>query len=290
MSAIARWLATLSPAELALRLVCLDLLLRPIGGTRLRVFFLGLAAAALLLPPLLRKPLLFWALAAAATLRVALGWPLADNHAYLLAYTCLAAALALGSAAPDETFARSARWLVALTFALATAWKVASPDFLDGRFFRVTLLRDGRMAAFAQLAGNLSPAEYHALAAQLVADEGGIAQVSAPTLDEPARLRSVARAAAVATVTLEAAVALAFLVPTGSRFARARHPLLLFFCITTYAIAPVEGFAWLLLALGVAQCSAGETRTRVLYVAAFALVLGYRELPWLDALVAVRDG
>jgi len=287
VSVLARWLAAIPPAELALRLVCLDLLLRPIGGPRLRLVFLGLGAAGLLLPPLLRRPALWWALGAASALRVLLLWPLADNHAYLLGYACLGAALALGSAAPDATFARSARWLVALVFAFATAWKLASPDFADGRFFRVSLLRDDRMAAFAQLAGGLGAEEHRALAARLAAAEGGIA--GAPAIEEPPRLRAVARGAALATIALEAAIALAFLAPTRSSFARARHPLLLLFCVTTYAIAPVEGFAWLLLALGVAQCDPEAVRTRTLYLAAFALVLVYREVPWLDALVALRD-
>ena len=40
---------------------------------------------------------------------------------------------------------------------MATLWKVAlSPDYLDGRFFRVTMLTDVRFEGFAQLAGGLT--------------------------------------------------------------------------------------------------------------------------------------
>jgi hypothetical protein len=44
-----------------------------------------------------------------------------------------------------------------LAFALAVLWKaVLSPDFLDGRFFRVTLLTDPRFGEVAMLAGGLT--------------------------------------------------------------------------------------------------------------------------------------
>ena len=71
---------------------------------------------------------------------------------------------------------------------------------------------------------------------------------------------------------------MAFLAP--ARLAsRAREPLLLGFCAVTYALATVAGFAWLLLAMGLAQCD-GRRRTVALYLLTFALVLLYREAPW----------
>ena len=42
----------------------------------------------------------------------------------------------------------------------------------------------------------------------------------------------------------------------------------------------MEGFGWLLIAMGVAQCEPEQRGTRVLYLGAFALVLFYREIPW----------
>jgi len=56
------------------------------------------------------------------------------------------------------------------------------------------------------------------------------------------------------------------------------------FCATTYSVATVEGFAWLLLAMSVAQCEPERRRTRALYVVTFALVLFYREVPWVSQL------
>jgi hypothetical protein len=51
----------------------------------------------------------------------------------------------------------------------------------------------------------------------------------------------------------------------------------------TYAVAPVAGFGWLLLVMGLVTA---ETRDRWLvraYVAAFLLVLVYSEVPWAGA-------
>jgi hypothetical protein len=47
-----------------------------------------------------------------------------------------------------------------LAFACAVVWKVAlSPDFLGGRFFRVTLMTDPRLVTAAELVGGLSDEE-----------------------------------------------------------------------------------------------------------------------------------
>ena len=96
----------------------------------------------------------------------------------------------------------------------------------------------------------------------------------------PAALDSFARIATAATGAIEAAVDLAFLWPLGRGPSRARDALLLGFAATTYAVATVEGFAWLLLAMGTAQCEPDRHRTRLAYLGVYALVLVYRELPW----------
>jgi len=71
-----------------------------------------------------------------------------------------------------------------------------------------------------------------------------------------------------------------FRVTWGPRLAPVRHPLLLAFCLVTYAIAPVAGFGWLLLAVGVAVCRRDQHIVRATYVAAWFLVLLYSEVPW----------
>ncbi len=52
------------------------------------------------------------------------------------------------------------RWLVAATFACAVLWKgLLAPDYLDGRFFTVTLVTDQRFAAPVRLLTGLGEAE-----------------------------------------------------------------------------------------------------------------------------------
>src|SRR5262245_33531587 len=82
---------------LALRLTALTLLLRPMGPWTVRPLILLCAGVALLSPRALLRPLTWYALAALIALRIAADWPIPDNHIYLLAYWCLAAALALGA-------------------------------------------------------------------------------------------------------------------------------------------------------------------------------------------------
>ena len=67
--------------------------------------------------------------------------------------------------------------------------------------------------------------------------------------------------------------------------ASARHLLLLVYCVVTYAIATVDGFGWLLLAMGAAQCGVDQRRLRAAYVGVFVLILLYREVPWADGLI-----
>jgi hypothetical protein len=272
--------SAVDPVPLALRLTLLDLLLRPIGTGAVRPLALVLAAAGLALPALLGSGLFWLALAITAGARVAADWPLADNHAYLLAYWCLAVAIGCRMGARDATCAASARWLIGLVFAFAVVWKAVSPDYLDGRFFRVMLVVDPRFEAFTQLTAGLDREELEAqrgFLVQHVDDSLGVVEAGPP---EPARLRAVALAATHATFAAEVALALAFLAPAGRWPSRWRDPLLLAFAAGTYAIAPVEGFGWLLLAMGLAQCDRARPWLHVAYPAVFALLVVYRELPW----------
>jgi hypothetical protein len=268
-------------ADLAGRLCLLALLLHPVGDERVRPALLALCALGLLAPPALRSAWLWLALAGLAGARVLLDWPMSDNHAYLLAYWCLAFAVAACSRDRGAVLARNARLLVGLTFAFATLWKVGlSPDFMDGRFFRVSLVVDGRLDAFGRLAGGLDPAQFQEIRGFLVqhADGRPAPPVEAPDL--PERYVRVARAATLGTAALEAALAAAFLLPLRSPRNALRHALLLLFCATTYAVAPVEGFGWLLVSMGVAQCAPGQHGVRLGYLIAFAAILAFAALPF----------
>lgn len=271
----------LDPGDLARRLTLADLVLRPIGIGWLRPSVLALAVLGLVLPSLARRSGFWLALALLAAWRVLGTWPLADNHAYLLGYWCLALAIGSLDVDPRPALAWSGRVLIGLVFALAVLSKASSPDYLDGRFFRVTLVTDDRLAHFARLAGGLSAEELLDRRALLMEHaDGATVRDDATAWPESARFRAVAAAATFGSFGWEALVALAFLSPLGSALSRARDPLLIAFCAGTYLIAPVAGFGWLLIALGVAQTEVERWRTRAAYLAAFGLVFLYREIPW----------
>ncbi len=259
-------------SDLPLHLTLLLLLLAPIGDLELRMAVLLLACAGLLHRGVLRSPWL-WALLAALTgWRVVHAWPVADNHAYLLAYWCLAVGIARMLPDPHDAQARSARWLIAGVFVFAAAWKlVLSDDFLDGRFFRVALLTDPRFEGFARWVGSMSADQLESSRTFLFQSRVG-PELTIPPLVEPPRLRAVALALTWTAAALESLVAVLFVVRVRDV---ARHAALLGFCVGAYALAPVEGFGWLLLALGCASAPVDATRTRAAYVACYALLLLY---------------
>ena len=265
--------------RLASELTLLSLLLAPIGAFDLKALILVLAAGALLMPALARSALLWLTLAALAAARVALDWPLSDNHAYLLAAWCLALAIARASPTPGDALARSARLLLVVVFALAVLHKLLAPDYLDGTFFRWLLAADSRFEDLGRLLGRSDQA-LESTRAWLETPPWQAPAAGALFVETPL-LRQTARLLTFATLAGEAAVALVFLVPVPAWL---REAALLAFCVGTYAIAPVADFGWLLLAMGVAQIPRERRRARALYLAAAALLVFYREVPWLAAL------
>jgi hypothetical protein len=270
--------------ELPFRLASIVLLLRPMGPWPVRASLLAIAATALLSRRVLVAPLTWLTLAVLVAARLAAEWPLPDNHIYLLAYWCLAAAIALVLPDPQAALARSSRLLVGLAFACAVIWKAGlSGDYLDGRFFRVTLLTDDRFADTAVLVGGLSEAQLAENRRYLAPLPEGAELLHPPRLVEPPRLRALAALATWGGLALEAAAALLFLLPGGSGRDPLRHLALLCFCALTYAVAPVAGFGWLLLVMGLVLCPPHHRALRGTYVAAFLLVLLYAEVPWAGA-------
>jgi hypothetical protein len=279
-------LAKLDSFDLALCLTLLDLLLRPVGDWKVRPLVLGLAAAAILFKPARHNPWLWFSLTLLTALRVALDWPLADNHAYLLSYWCLAIGLSLAVRDSRSCLALNGRLLIAWVFLFATAWKlILSPDFMDHRFFCVTFILDERFEGFARLAGGLSLDQLLALRETLDQHVDGAYFGEAPLLDPTKRLLWLAQFTTYWTLLIEGLLAMAFFWPVNRGLSKLRDPLLICFCATTYAVATVDGFGWLLIAMGVAQCDPARWRIRLGYLAAFGLILFYREVPWAEIML-----
>jgi hypothetical protein len=272
-----------SRAELAARLTFLTLLFSPVGDWYVRPAVLVLSAAALLSASLWRSPGLWTALSLLTALRVVADWPMADNHAYLLVYWCLAMAVALGTG-QEGAIARNARLLIGLVFALAAWQKWSSPDYPNDVFFLTTYLLDERFEDFTVLLTSLTYEQIDAARAYLEGDYRAVSAPPALPFELPASLLLLARLSTVWNLAEQTLVAAAFLAPPRSWLGRVRDPVLLVFCFTTYAVAPVPSFGWLLIAMGVAQCRDAPA-VRAGYLAAFAALAFYYEVPWAKLLV-----
>jgi hypothetical protein len=269
--------------DTALRLTAIALLLRPMGPWFVRPAILAAAVLVLIAPRALRSPAVWCGGAGMIAIRIAEDWPLADNHIYLLGYWMLAIGLALRRGEPSKALASASRWLLGLAFAFAVLWKaVLSPDFLDGRFFRVTFLTDPRFESAAQLIGGLSAEQLEENRQALALLPEGAELLNPPAIHEPPRLRALARGATWGILVLEAIVALLMLAPARYDPPYLRHGALLLFCSVTYAFAPVAGFGWLLLVMGLAQLEPRHKRWGRAYLATFLVVLFYDEVAWTD--------
>jgi hypothetical protein len=231
-----------------------------------------LAAATLVCPELRDRATLWWALVGCLGAGVHQVWTQADNHQYLIIYWVLAVALAAGTVDPAGARAVAARWLLAAVFALATLWKLSNLAFVDGSFFEFTLLTDSRFAPVATVIGGADAHDLEVNRTVFDAMEDAGPGASVALLGLTPRVAFVADLLTWWTLAIEGAVALAFLSPGARWLGRHRDHLLITFTVTTYLAAPVLGFGWLLLVLGLAQLRSTAGHVRVLYVAAFVVV------------------
>ena len=274
------------PIDVALRLTLIALLLRPMGPWFVGAFVLLLALLGLVGIGL-RAPIMWLALFALIATRLVVEWPLPDNHIYLLAYWCLGVGIALGFAQPSRVLARIGRQLLGLAFAFAVLWKaVMSPDYRDGRFFAVTLLTDERFADAVQLLGGLSAAQLAEAREYLTPLPDGAELLEPPQFHASPRFLQLVQVATWGGLVLETVVAVLWLAPVRRRaLVTGRHAAVLLFCLAVYAFAPVAGFGWMLLVMGLAVTAPDERRIRAAYVGTFCVVLLYSEVPWAGLLV-----
>lgn len=273
-----------------LRLTLLILLLRPPEDGSIRGLTWLVAGLALAVPALMRSSVTWLGLAGLVLARLVLDWPLSDNHIYLLGYWCLGVGLCFLLSSPFTAIADMSRWLAGSAFLCAVLWKgLLTPDFLDARFFRMTLVTDDRFADLSRAVGGLTDIQLETNRAAVVALPAGIEVLDGPVLMEPPALRRLGLVLTWGGFLLESLVAAALLSRRPAVLHRSRHVLLLTFASVTYAVAPVAGFGWLLMAMGLAQCRTQQRRLRAAYLSVFALITVYAETPlmhWFLASVA----
>jgi hypothetical protein len=230
--------------------------------------------------PLLCTSAYWYVVATLLGATVFFNWDTADNHQYLFVYWTLAlcSAFSLPLLEQHEALARASRWLLALCMLLAAAWKLATPTYMDGTFFEFTLVADARFADLARAIGGMPSmglADNRELTG-LVTDGylRGI-DVNAARLMATPRVEMLAQALTWWTAAIEGLIGVLFLLPDGKLPSRLRNFALVLFAATTYTVAHVRGFGWMLMLLGIAQCNPGEKAWRWSYLGAFLLIQLY---------------
>ncbi len=233
-----------------------------------------LTVTALVLRPLMRNPLLWLGLVGVLVLAYWQTWHQQNNHDFLKLYWCLGLGVSLLAVEPLKAVRVNARVLIGLCFLFATLWKVLSPDYVSGAFFNYFLLQDTRFGLFAEHlvgldAGVLARARLERVVYTAFGDPAGALAVPLA-----AEARWLAALMTWWTLAIEGAVAVAFLLPRRFWLAKWRDAVLLAFVFSTYVVAPILYFAWLIVAMGIMQCERETFRyAPALYVAAFVLVL-----------------
>ncbi len=276
--------------DVVLRITLVYLLMDELQGPWAARVVVFVACAAGLGLALQRAPWVWAALTIALASKVGLDWIRVDNHAWLTAYWCGACWIAT-SVRDVRVLVRSGQGLIGFCMAFAVLWKaLLVDDFMSGSFFLHTFLWDGRFAELAAVFGRIDPA---LLVENRAAVEAQIAttRVAPITLHGAPALLPISVALAWITVLLEGAIAVGFIAAlvrgfgsagarASGRFLASRDWLLIGFCFSTYILARVGPFGFLLATMGLAQCERDRSWTRIAYLASMVVVTLYDWLPW----------
>lgn len=174
-------------------------------------------------------------------------WLDEGNHLYLYFYISLAILTALLSRAPAAVFRINARLIIGLVFAFATLWKLFTPSFISGEFFRYYLVHDDRLAPIGVVLTELTFDDVFLNRENLDRlPEGEV------TLIVPTGVKTLAVALTFLTILTEGVVAACFLW-FGRRADKFRDASLIFFLIGAYLVVPVPAFGMGFACLGFGQ-------------------------------------
>ncbi len=179
----------------------------------------------------------------------------------------------------DNRPGASVRLLLGTAFALAVLWKVVSPAYLDGRFFRVTLLTDDRFADTTLLLGGLGRLELEHNRRALAPLPQGAELMDPPAVLQPPRFRALAAAGAASPWRPRWPRSISFPLLGAAR----RSPATWRCCSSGWRPTrsprwPAADSCWPV--MGLAGCQADQRALRFAYVGLFFLVLFYAEVPW----------
>jgi hypothetical protein len=262
--------------QLSTGITCVLILLAGPKEWYVSVVASAVAALAVLLPQLREHPATWMFLAVAMLTGAFEDWEQTDNHKYLMAYWCFCIALATRVENSREFMARSGRLLIGTCFAFAIYWKVRSPDFISADFFRVQLLTDPRFASVATWLGGVSVVvqrdlQWHWAALNDISELGEFQGFKLPISE---RLQAIATVMTWWTLFIETWIAASFLASDRSWLGRGRSVPLLVFVVTTYSVATVVGFGYVLLAMSF--CQTRSTLARLSHLVAFIVIFFFQ--------------
>jgi hypothetical protein len=197
---------------------------------------------------------------------IVLDWTLLGNHSFMLFYWSLALLLSCFSKDRLHFLAMSSRWLVALLFLFAFAWKLNSNDFRTGATARYLLTSTYPIGQLSVVLGGMSES-------QLADNINTVKRVLSSSVTTQGKLNSNAAIGRLAdvmtlmTLIIEGLTALIFLLPLSLRWAWLRDVSLIGFMLTAYSVIPVASFATQLAYLGYAATN--SNRSRAAYIALF---------------------
>ena len=243
--------------------------------------------------PKLRKHSTMWLLIASFLGAVILNrWFELDNHKYLELYVVLTLGIVFSFPAHLRTrmLQVNSSLLLGGCMFLAVLWKLVSKDYMSGDFFEFTLLIDSRFEAFAAFLGGLPDEIFRQNRMTYSSYEDTMP--GSGFLESSTRMNLLAQFLTWWTVFIEGSIALLFLLAPlknklGENCRKFGLWILLAFAVSTYAVATVKGFAWLLLVLGLGQTKDSEKLLRIAIIAVFLLIQIYT-LPYGEVFEAVR--
>ncbi len=205
-------------------------------------------------------------------------WFSIDNHKYLMSYWSLAITLSLFLKKPESVLKKNAILLIGFCFFFATIWKLITPEYIDGSFFEFLLIGgDSRFESFSMLVTGIS--------FETISQNKEIIQSIAASSDPTLYLQASGRVRVVAlfltwwTVLIEGAIAVLFLLSwfRSSYLDHIKNYVLWIFILSTYPVASVIGFAWLITAMGIAQIKTDNVGLKTGYVLIFILLAFFSE-------------
>ena len=271
-----------STVDLARILTLLMLMLHGPADWYVRYPLIVLGVAGIVVPATRSSPRFWFAITAFVLAHNIVSWSTVDNHKWLMGWWCLA--MWLTTLAPQKSQLRvlqiNARLLLGLCFAFATLWKVMSVDYLDHGYFKWGLLNDSRFHSAAFLVGGVKRSDLEEnlkLNIDLKKSYRVDAEpISSITLNSEPQIDLLAIVLTWWTVFIEGGIALFCLWPGDRIVAIVRSLAVLVFVSTTYVMAPVLGFGWIVIILGFTQCPEQHRKLRASFLVAVGLIYVYR--------------